>query len=47
MVGMGLAAGVIMAIFAKRDRMRRGLLLEMNRANHARLAGGIPQPPQF
>jgi len=28
--------------FVKRDR-----LLEMNRANHARLAGGIPQPPPF
>jgi hypothetical protein len=27
--------------------MRRGSLLEMNRANHARLAGGIPQPPHF
>jgi hypothetical protein len=27
--------------------MRRGSLLEMKRANHARLAGGIPQPPHF
>jgi hypothetical protein len=47
MVGRGLAAAVIIAIFVKRDRMRRGSLLEMNRANHARLAGGIPQPPHF
>jgi hypothetical protein len=47
MVGIGLAAGVIIAIFAKPDSMRRGLLLEINRANHARLAGGIPQPHQF
>jgi len=42
LVGIGLAAGVIIAIFVKRDR-----LLEMNRANHARLTGGIPQPPPF
>ena len=47
MVGIALAAAVIIAIFVKRDRMRRGSLLEMNRANHARLAGGIPQPPHF
>jgi len=46
MVGIGLAARVIIAIFVKRDRMRRGSLLEMNRANQARF-GGIPQPPQF
>jgi hypothetical protein len=47
MVGIGLAVGVIIAIFVKRDRKRRGLLLKMNSANHARLAGGIPQPPQL
>jgi hypothetical protein len=47
MVGIALSAAVIIAIFVKRDRMRRASLLEMNRANHARLAGGIPQPPHF
>jgi hypothetical protein len=47
MVGIALAAAVIIAIFVKRDRMRRASLLGMNRANHARLAGGIPQPPHF
>jgi len=47
MVGIALAAAVIIAIFVKRDRIRRASLLEMNRASHARLAGGIPQPPHF
>jgi len=47
MVGIGLAAGVIITIFAKRDRLRRASLLERNRADQARLADGIPQRPQF
>jgi hypothetical protein len=47
MVGIGLAAGVIITIFAKRGRLRRASLLERNRADQARLADGIPQRPQF
>ena len=31
MVGIGLAVGVIIAIFVKRDQMQHGSLLELNR----------------
>lgn len=46
LVGVGSVATVMITIFVKRDRMRRASLLEMNRANMTRLAGGIPQPPR-
>jgi hypothetical protein len=47
LVGIGLAAAAIITIFVKRNRMRRNLLLELNRANQARLAGGNPLLPQY